>query len=77
MQNKGREVILDQLKELQIAPRALGRGDYPSELPLREVYTIAKHCSGGVILGFNQFETDKGIWKKGTEKEQPLKVLKQ
>ena len=72
LQNKGREIIMEQLKELQIAPRALGRGDYPSELPLREVYTIAKHCSGGIILGFNQFETDKGVWKRGTDKEEQL-----
>ncbi len=68
-QDKSRDLILDELKELQLEPRALGRGDYPSELPLREVYTIAKHCAGGIILGFSQFETDTGIWKKGTEAE--------
>jgi hypothetical protein len=33
---------------------------------LREVLTLAKHCSGALILGFSQFVTDKGTWKKGT-----------
>jgi hypothetical protein len=30
---------------------------------------LAKHCSGGLILGFSQFETSVGIWKKGTPYE--------
>jgi hypothetical protein len=33
---------------------------------LREVLTLATHCAGGLILGFSQFVTDKGTWKKGT-----------
>jgi len=68
-QNKSRELILGELEELQLEPRALGRGDYPSELPLREVYIIARHCAGGLILGFSQFEADSGTWKKGTDSE--------
>ena len=50
-------------------PRALGRTDFPSDFPLREVLVIAKHCSGGVILGFEQFYTRSGIWKRGTSEE--------
>src|SRR5437660_3411049 len=37
-----------------LEPRAPGRSDYPTELPLREVLLVARHCSGGVILGFEQ-----------------------
>ncbi|HKW76828.1 MAG TPA: hypothetical protein VJN64_14955, partial [Terriglobales bacterium] len=36
----------------------------------REVITLAKHCAGGVILGFAQFETENGIRKKGTAYEE-------
>lgn len=48
-----------------LVPRALGRSDYPTELPLREVYTIAKHCAGAVILGFSQIRADQGVIKPG------------
>ena len=50
-------------------PRALGRREYPVDFPLREVAVIARHCSGGVILGFEQFRSLKGIRKPGTEEE--------
>jgi hypothetical protein len=33
-------------------PRTLGRGEYPKDYPLKEVYVTAKHCCGGIILGF-------------------------
>jgi hypothetical protein len=66
-QEKARERIIRELARLQLEPRALGRTDYPSEFPLREVFVIAKHCSGGIILGFQQFIATAGIWKKGTK----------
>lgn len=50
-------------------PRALGRSDYPTEFPLREVAVIASHCSGGVILGFEQFRATAGVRKRGTRVE--------
>ena len=42
-QDKSRKVILQEMDDLQLEARALGRTDYPAEYPLREVYTIAKH----------------------------------
>jgi hypothetical protein len=68
-QNKARKVIMNSIDELQLEPRALGRSDYPKDVPLREVYVIAKHCHGGVILGFEQFQATTGIWKRGTKEE--------
>ena len=68
-QEGSRQLIIEYLVDLQLEPRALGRGDYPAELPLREVYTIANHCSGGVILGFTQFEPASGVWTRGTPEE--------
>lgn len=60
------KIVLGELGHLGIEARTLGRTDYPTSYPLREILTLAKHCSGGVILGFSQFETKSGIWKNGT-----------
>ena len=64
-QNASRSLILNELKNFSLEPRALGRSDYPTEYPLREVLVIAKHCSGGIILGFEQFYSANGVWKRG------------
>jgi hypothetical protein len=68
-QDNQRAAICSVLDLLNLAPRALGRSDYPADLPLREVVTIARHCSGGVILGFNQFTATAGLQKPGTRGE--------
>jgi hypothetical protein len=65
-QDAARALVLRQLRRFHLDPRALGRSDYPTELPLREVLVIARHCSGGVILGFEQFRSIRGIRKPGT-----------
>jgi hypothetical protein len=72
VQDQSRDRILRELGRLQLEPRALGRSDYPSEFPLREVYVIAKHCSGGIILGFQQFTATVGVWKNGTKEQTRL-----
>jgi hypothetical protein len=64
-QEGSRSVLIDFLDEFNLELRALGRSDYPSELPLREVLVIAKHCAGGLILGFEQFQATAGTWKRG------------
>lgn len=64
-QQAARAVLMTFLDELNLEPRALGRSDYPSELPLREVLVIARHCAGGMILGFEQFQAIAGTWKRG------------
>jgi hypothetical protein len=61
--------VLRELDRHNLEPRALGRSDYPTELPLREVYLLAKHCSGGVVLGFEQFSSVGGTWKRGAPEE--------
>ena len=63
-QEAARSRIVAFLGSLNLEPRALGRSDYPTEFPLREVYVIAKHCSGGVILGFEQLRVTSGINKE-------------
>ena len=71
-QDESRRLILRELERNGLEPRALGRSDYPTELPLREVLTIARHCAGGVILGFRQNRADSGVTKVGTANESPL-----
>ena len=71
-QEQSRQRVIKELVRLQLEPRALGRSDYPSDLPLREVYVIAKHCSGGIILGFRQFTATAGVWKSGTKEQRRL-----
>lgn len=67
-----RSVIVKLLDDLQMEPRALGRGDYPKDYPLKEVYVVAKHCCGGIILGFEQICVEKGIKKRGTDDEKQI-----
>lgn len=64
-----RSLIFEELESLNLEPRSLGRTDYPRDFPLREVFVLGRHCSGGVIMGFSQFETSSGIIKKGTNEE--------
>src|SRR5881227_287873 len=65
-QTSSYEIILEELDRLGLEARRLGDSDYPSEFPLREVYVLAKHCSGGVILGFEQIFLASGISERGT-----------
>lgn len=68
-QGEARAIVLRQLKRFNLEPRALGRSDYPTELPLREVLLLARHCSGGVILGFEQYRSLTGLHRPGTAGE--------
>ena len=71
-QESARKLIVNELEQLGMEPRALGRTDYPSDLPLREVLVIAKHCSGGIILGFEQTIAVAGTSKRGTDEEEKI-----
>jgi hypothetical protein len=73
-QEAARKRVVKYLDKLNLEPRALGRSDYPTEYPLREVYVIAKHCSGGVILGFEQIRVTGGVIKPGTNEESKIKA---
>ncbi|MFC1560876.1 hypothetical protein ACFL4V_00195 [Candidatus Latescibacterota bacterium] len=68
-QQTAREILMQELDFLCLEPRSLGRSDYPTDLPLREVYVLGTHCSGGIILGFEQFFAQDGVFKRGTSEE--------
>jgi hypothetical protein len=57
--------IMHLLERENLEPRALGRSDYPTEYPLKEVYMIARRCAGGVILGYSQSIASKLKIKPG------------
>lgn len=71
-QNTSRRLLFRELDGLGLEPRSLGSTDYPKDFPLKEVLQLAKHCSGGVILGFEQFQARAGIWKRGTTQEKKI-----
>lgn len=71
-----RKVVTDLLEQYKMEPRALGRTDYPKDFPLKEVLIIAKHCHGGIILGFEQLRVIEGAWKPGTKEEKQVDRLK-
>ncbi|MFH1341611.1 MAG: hypothetical protein ABIL01_10455 [Pseudomonadota bacterium] len=64
--------ILELLEDLQLERRALGRSDYPTEFPLKEVIRLARKCSGGLILGFVQQSAAVVVSKPGTAEETSL-----
>ena len=65
-QEKSAAIILKLVARYKLEWRALGRSDYPNDLPLKEVLRMVKHCSGGIILGFEQFRAVKGEFKPGS-----------
>ncbi|MBD8489480.1 hypothetical protein IFO69_12060 [Echinicola sp. CAU 1574] len=67
-----RKLIIDIIEDLSMEPRALGRSDYPKDFPMKEIAIIAKRCSGGIILGFEQVFVATGIGKKGTAEEREI-----
>jgi hypothetical protein len=69
-QKRSRRIIQVLLDDLQLEARALGRSDYPKDVPLKEVFTIARHCHGGVVLGFEQLRVVSGQWNV-KEKKKP------
>ncbi len=71
-QEASRKMVWRELERLELEPRAIGRTDYPTELPLREVHLLAKHCSGGVMLGFEQFQATAGVWKRATDEQKAI-----
>ena len=72
-QDKVRRLILGEMGHAGLELRAIGRTDYPAKSPMTEILMLARRCSGGVIFGFSQFETDRGIWKQGTPDEKKQK----
>ena len=66
-QERSAEIIHRLVQRYKLEWRALGRSDYPNDLPLKEVLKMIRHCSGGIILGFEQFRATRGQRKRGSK----------
>jgi hypothetical protein len=66
-QEAGAEIIHKLVRRYKLEWRALGRSDYPNDLPLREVLRMIRHCSGGIVLGFEQFNAPTVEVKPGSK----------
>lgn len=73
-QKRGAAIIHKLVSRYKLEWRALGRSDYPNDLPLKEVLKMVKHCSGGIILGFEQFRGSKGEFKPGSPNAKTAKT---
>jgi hypothetical protein len=63
------EYMHEILRDEGLEDRTLGKSDFATDYPLKEVMLIARHCSGGLILGFNQIQAEQVTYKPGTPKE--------
>lgn len=66
-QEASAEIIHRLVRRYKLEWRALGRSDYPNDAPLKEVLRMVRHCSGGIILGFEQFTTPTGEFWSGSK----------
>jgi hypothetical protein len=64
-----RDWLFVQLDQVGLVPRTVGISDYAPKNPLQEVCILAKHCSGGLVLGFEQLRIETGRSKPGTAQE--------
>lgn len=65
-QRESYDFIVQLLSDENLESRALGRSDFGVDFPLKEVYAIARHCSGGVILGYTQTHAETVTLKPDT-----------
>ena len=70
-QEQSAAIIQKLVSRYKLEWRALGRSDYPNDLPLKEVLRMVRHCSGGIILGFEQFRATQGEFKPGSANAKP------
>jgi hypothetical protein len=62
-QNASREYIYKELRKIGLSPRTVGGSDKGVYNPLHEVRTLARHCAGGIILGYEQISA-KRVFQK-------------
>jgi hypothetical protein len=72
LQNQSAEIIYKLVVQYKLEWRALGRSDYPNDVPLKEVSKLVRHCSGGIVLGFEQFRAPSGEFKPGSTNAKAL-----
>src|SRR6267154_1894677 len=71
-QEASAEIIHALVTKYKLEWRALGRSDYPNDVPLKEVLRMVKHCSGGIILGFEQVQATSGELRAKSAKAESI-----
>lgn len=66
-QEQSYDYLMSALENEGLEQRTLGKTDFGVDSPLNEVYSIARHCSGGLILGFEQIRAEQVCTKPGTQ----------
>lgn len=51
--------IYQRLRAFGLDPRTVGGSDLAIRNPLHEVRTLARHCAGGIILGYSQVTAER------------------
>lgn len=71
-----REALYERIRAFDLEPRTVGSPyDVALRNPLHEVRTVARHCSGGLILGFVQMYVSSGYVVRGEDEPQPHERL--
>jgi hypothetical protein len=65
-QSASKKFVYWHLRRLLLEPRTVGASDYGHFNPLHEVRTLARHCAGGIILGYQQISAARAVGRKGT-----------
>ncbi len=68
-QESSKQIVESIFGEYSLAWHALGVNDYPEKWPLHEVIAMARNCSGGLILGFEQLRCKGGVFHPGCAKK--------
>ena len=69
------DLIIKQLAALDLEQYTLGTTYTTTKYPFRDIYAVARHCSGGLILGFEQCFAEYVTHKRGTEHEKEEKNI--
>jgi hypothetical protein len=62
-QGASKRYIYGRLAEVGLEPRTVGASDRGIYNPLHEVRTLARHCAGGIILGYTQISARRAFAK--------------
>ena len=62
-QTASQRYVYGRLAEVGLEPRTVGATDRGMYNPLHEVRTLARHCAGGIILGYEQITAKRAFVK--------------
>lgn len=60
-QEASKRYIYSRLRAFGLDPRTVGGSDTAIVNPLHEVRTVARHCAGGIILGYKQITAARAV----------------